>query len=265
VVGSDDEEGPGNAGRGTSLIGLGVPGRLQFDEMEVLEAVSEPVARYHAALDEILRELRAPGGGPGGGPSDSALYKQRDYWLLLMPVSELKREYARHTSAYLDPTTPRALKGLAERLLARLGEAIPKPLHERKRLAESLLRHAGGGGKGAATGAREAAQVAYKDGHGELLELVESPKVSPQIGVPLPGLVGRAGHSTSEAGRRAQPPERAEASSEEDSSAEEDSEETSSEDQNDQRQRAVREQAATRVQAARRGQRERQSRIAVVV
>ena len=117
---------------------------------------------------------------------------------------------------------------MAECLLARLGEAIPKPLHERRQEAEKMLQQSVGRGGGGVAGRDESVGDEVRGlGHGELFELVESPTRHQRIGVPLPGLVVRPAHEVEE--QRAQ------------------------------------EQAATRVQAARRGQRERQSRIAVVV
>lgn len=79
----------------------------------------------------------------GSGPPSTELYQQRDYWLLQLSDAQLKAEYVRQTEAYLDPSTPPALRGMAEMLLIKLGGLVSKPQLLRVQQAEMLAASLG--------------------------------------------------------------------------------------------------------------------------
>jgi len=166
-------------GMGCGVHGVGVGGLS-------LASSAEDVAwsKYDVASSSINGQLR------NGQSVSSGLYLERDEWLHQLSDEQLQREYVVQSEAYLEPSTPHQVRGMAEMLLIKLGELMGKPAHVRRSLWEqqkvaaarvqaSEVRTSAADAADAAGARRDAEwnRAAYTSVRAALLRSLEAPEV----------------------------------------------------------------------------------------
>jgi hypothetical protein len=97
------------------------------------QATYDEYSALQAALTDQLLNPAA-----GGAPPSRELYAQRDFHMMMLSDELLRQEYLKHTNAYLDPSTPAPLRGMAEMLVIKMGELVNRPRELRAQEAERM-------------------------------------------------------------------------------------------------------------------------------